>query len=95
MALNKARLRQLHRILAPIMIFPVLLTLFTGVFYQMASVSGNGSEYLWLLDLHQGKFGSIDLQIIYPFLNAIGLLTLAITGIIMWWQIPKKRRIRE
>ena len=91
MAINKVRTRKLHRMLAPIMVLPLLLTLITGSLFQMAVVSGKTSEFIWLLDLHRGKFGSINLDKIYPFLNAIGLLTLLITGIIMWFQIPSRR----
>ncbi len=84
MALNKVRLRQLHASLAPIMILPLLLTLITGSLFQIASVSGNGGEFYWLLEFHKGKFGLINLEKIYPFLNATGLLTMVITGSLMW-----------
>ncbi|WP_071518203.1 hypothetical protein [Geitlerinema sp. PCC 9228] len=90
--INKARLRRLHSTLAPIMMLPLLLTLITGSAYQWAILNGKSGDWLWLLDLHRGKFGSIDLTSIYPFLNALGLLTLVITGVIMWWQLPKRRR---
>ena len=91
MPINKARLRKLHRNFAPIMIFPLLLTLITGSFFQMAVVSGKGEDFFWLLDFHRGKFGVINLENVYPFFNALGLLTMIITGIIMWWQIPSRR----
>ncbi|QIZ73205.1 PepSY domain-containing protein [Oxynema aestuarii AP17] len=91
MLINKARLRQLHRTLAPIMVFPLLLTLITGFAFQFAALNDKSSEFLWLLDLHRGKFGRIDLQMIYPFLNGLGLLTLVMTGVLMWLQIPPRR----
>lgn len=91
MKLNLAKTRKLHRFLAPILCFPLLLTLFTGVFFQMAALSGQGSEFLWLLDFHRGNFGQIKLEFIYPFLNALGLLTMLITGILMWLKFPKRR----
>lgn len=94
MAINKVRTRNLHRMLAPIMVLPLLLTLITGSLFQMAVVSGKTNEFIWVLDLHRGKFGSINLDKIYPFLNALGLLTLLITGIIMWFQIPSRRAKR-
>ena len=86
--------RKLHATLAPIMALPLLITLTTGLFYQMALVSGNGGDYLWLLALHRGKLFALDLSTIYPFLNALGLLTLLITGFTMWWQTYKRRRRR-
>ncbi len=92
MALNKARVRSLHRWFAPVMALPLLLTLLTGMAFQMASVTGKASDFLWLLDLHQGKFGPLNLRVLYPFLNGLGLLTLMITGILMWWQTKRRKR---
>ncbi|ESA33739.1 hypothetical protein N836_20155 [Leptolyngbya sp. Heron Island J] len=45
-----------------------------------------------MLDLHRGKFGIINLEFIYPILNALGLLTLVITGLLMWINMPVRRR---
>jgi len=73
------------------MAFPLLLTIVTGFGFQLAVTTGNTQEFLWLLDLHRGKFGSINLENIYPFLNAIGLFILLTTGIWMWLQIPRHR----
>ncbi|NEP54739.1 MAG: PepSY domain-containing protein [Moorea sp. SIO3C2] len=90
MAINRFRLRQLHAWFAPIMVLPVLLTVITGSLFQVAVLTDKSSEFIWLLELHKGKFGSINLQMIYPFLNAFGLLTLAITGISMWFQTRRR-----
>lgn len=92
MATNKARLRHLHYILAPIMFLPIFLTAITGSLFQIAVTTGNSENYLWLLELHRGKFGVINLELIYPFINAFGVLFLAITGIVMWLQINRKFR---
>ena len=92
MAINKARLRQLHAALAPIMALPLVLTLLTGMSFQMAIASDKGNEFLWLLELHRGKFGQLNLEGIYPFLNALGLLTLIITGIFLWFQTKERGR---
>ena len=88
--INKARIRQLHSQLAPIMVLPLLLTLITGSLFQVAAVTGKGDDFLWLLEWHRGKFGRINLEMIYPFLNAFGLLMLATTGITMW--LPTRPR---
>ncbi|EAZ88266.1 hypothetical protein [Crocosphaera chwakensis] len=85
--INKTYLRQLHYKFAPLMIFPLLLTVITGSLFQVAVVTGNANNFVWLLELHRGKFGRINLEIIYPFLNGFGLLMLGITGVIMWLQI--------
>lgn len=91
MKFNQLRLRQLHRALVPIMVLPLLLTLTTGVLFQFAVMSDRATDFIWLLDLHRGKFGQINLDFVYPFLNALGLLTLLITGVLMWLKTPSKR----
>ncbi|AFY54338.1 hypothetical protein Riv7116_1794 [Rivularia sp. PCC 7116] len=90
MALNKARIRQLHSLFAPIMLLPAILSLITGSLFHIAVISGKTEEFLWLLEWHRGKFGRINLEMIYPFLNAFGLLMLAVTGIIMWFQTRRR-----
>ncbi|MBV6623024.1 MAG: PepSY domain-containing protein [Rivularia sp. (in: Bacteria)] len=93
MLFNKARMRQVHSLLAPIILLPVILTLITGSLFQIAVITGKSEEFLWLLEWHRGKFGRINLEIIYPFVNAFGLLMLAITGITMWFQTrPRKNK---
>lgn len=92
MANNKIRLRQLHRTLAPIMVLPLLLTLITGTLYQLADLFDRGADFAWLIEVHKGHFGNLNLSIIYPFLNALGLLTMLITGILMWLQIRRPQR---
>ena len=89
--LNLGRVRALHRALAPILCFPLLLTLTTGVGFQMMALDGKGDRYLWLLEAHRGRFGQVNLEWIYPFLNALGLLTLLITGLLMWFTFPSRR----
>ena len=91
MAINKVRLRRLHATLVPFMALPLLLTLLTGMMFHIAVLSDKGGDFYWLLELHRGKFGRLDLGIIYPFLNAFGLLTLVVTGTIMWIQLPRQR----
>ncbi len=90
MAINKARIRQLHSWFAPLMLFPIFLTSTTGSLFQVAVITGKSEDFLWLLSWHRGKFGRINLEMIYPFLNAFGLLVLAVTGITMWFQTRKR-----
>ncbi|MDJ0511549.1 MAG: PepSY domain-containing protein [Crocosphaera sp.] len=84
--INRTYLRQLHHKIAPLMIFPLLLTVLTGTLFQVAVVTGKSGDFIWLLDLHRGKFGRINLEMIYPFLNGFGLLMLGVTGVIIWLQ---------
>lgn len=53
MRMYQARLRQLHRALAPIMILPILLTLITGSVYQMVDIGGNAGDFNWVTRLAQ------------------------------------------
>jgi uncharacterized iron-regulated membrane protein len=92
MRIYQARLRKLHRVLAPVMLLPILLTLITGSIYQIVDMGGKGGNFDWLLDWHKGHFGILNLEMIYPFLNALGLLILAITGISMWVQMRRPSR---
>jgi hypothetical protein len=93
MRFNHHYLRKIHRYFAPIMVLPMLLTLLTGSLFQVAILTGKSENFLWLLDIHRGKFGTLDLTWLYPFLNAFGILILLVTGIIVWLQVPlpKKR----
>ena len=95
MRINPARFRQLHRATAPIMILPLLLTLITGSLYQIADLGGKPGDFDWLLDLHKGHFGNLNLEIIYPFLNAFGLLVLVVTGISLWLRTRRNPRQRS
>ena len=86
------KLKKLHSFVAPIVIVPIILTLITGSVYQLFDLAGNGDSVDWLLDLHKGHFGPVNLEVVYPFLNALGLLFMAITGGTMWLDL---RRIRS
>lgn len=95
MAINRVRLRQLHKALVPFMVLPLLLTLTTGTLFQFAVAGDRANDFLWLLDLHRGKFGQVNLEFLYPVLNALGLLTLIVTGSIMWFQSPSRKQGRS
>ncbi len=87
-------IRHLHRTLAPIMLLPLLLTVITGVVYQIVDLAGKGDSFDWLLDWHKGHFGALNLEVIYPFLNAFGLCVLLFTGMSLWLHMrrPSKKR---
>lgn len=87
----KLNLRRLHRALAPLMCVPLVLTVTSGMLFQIAATNQQGDQFLWLLDLHRGKFGRFNLETVYPYLNGLGLLTLVLTGTLMWLQLPSKR----
>lgn len=89
---KSSQFRQFHRALAPIMALPLLLSAITGSIYQITDLSGN--EVKWLLEMHKGNFGILKLEVIYPFLNALGLLALLATGTSMWLQMRRGQRQR-
>jgi hypothetical protein len=92
--MNAYKIRQLHRALVPFVVLPLLITLTTGTAFQFAVAANRAEDFLWLLDLHRGKFGSVNLELIYPILNALGLLTLIITGLFMWLNTTMRRRTK-
>ena len=89
---KSSQFRQFHRAIAPTMALPLLLSAVTGSIYQITDLSGN--EAKWLLEMHKGNFGILKLEVIYPFLNALGLLALLATGTLMWLQTQRSRRQR-
>ncbi|MEL6469366.1 MAG: PepSY domain-containing protein [Cyanobacteria bacterium J06623_4] len=93
MAISKAQIRKWHRSIAPIMVLPLVLTAITGTTFQLAVNSGKAADFFWLLQIHKGHYGPVNLSFIYPFLNGIGLLVLVFTGLTMWLQTrrPKKK----
>lgn len=90
MKINANTIRKLHRFLAPIMILPILLTVITGVIFQIGELGGFEDKLSWAIHWHKGDFGYIDFQKSFPFLNALGLLFLTFTGISMWWKSRPK-----
>ncbi|MGB3293562.1 MAG: PepSY domain-containing protein [Phormidesmis sp.] len=95
MTINRVRLRRLHKALVPFMVLPLLLTLTTGTLFQFAVAGDRANDFLWLLDFHRGKFGQINLEFVYPIFNALGLLTLIVTGSIMWFYTPRQKQNRQ
>ena len=67
--------RRIHRWLVPIAAAPLLITAGTGSLYSLLLAQDN--DAFWLLKLHTGKFGWINLQPIYPIL--LGGLTIVVT----------------
>ena len=95
MKITATQLRKFHRILAPIMILPVLFTVATGVIFQIAELGGFEDQFRWIIHWHKGNFGYLDFQKSYPFLNAAGLLFLSITGISMWFRTRHSSKVNS
>ncbi|MFM8675330.1 MAG: hypothetical protein ACKOCA_10035 [Vulcanococcus sp.] len=73
------RSRRLHRLLVPLAAAPLALTSLSGGIYG-TTLSFN-IDAPWLLRLHTGNFGVINLQPFYSPLLAILTLVLVISGV--------------
>jgi hypothetical protein len=68
------RARRLHRLLVPIATLPLAITALSGALY--GTILTFNIDAPWLLRLHTGNFGLVNLQPYYSPL--IGLLTLVV-----------------
>ena len=68
--------RRLHRWLVPIAAAPLLLTAVSGSLYSL--LLEQGIDAFWLLKIHTGRFGWLNLQPAYPLL--LGALTIIVTA---------------
>lgn len=68
------RARRLHRLLVPIAALPLAITALSGALY--GTILTFNIDAPWLLRLHTGNFGLVNLQPFYAPL--IGLLTLVV-----------------
>ncbi len=69
------RARKVHRWLVPIAAFPLLITAGTGSLYSL--LLEQEIDAFWLLKIHTGNFGVLNLQPVYPIL--LGALTVIVT----------------
>ena len=75
----RRRSRKIHRIVVPIAVAPIVLVSLSGALY--GSLINLNIEVPWLLKVHTGNFGILNLQ---PFYSPVlGLLTIivAVSGI--------------
>ena len=81
--------RKIHRLLVPIAAAPLLLTALTGSIYS--GLLEQGIDAFWLLKIHSGRFGPLNLQPYYSVL--LGLLTLVVnvSGVALWLPRPKAK----
>lgn len=68
--------RRVHRSLVPLAALPLLLTALSGSLY--GALSAQGIEAFWLMKLHTGNFGLLNLQPWYS--SILALLTLFVIG---------------
>lgn len=68
------RFRSVHRLLVPIAAAPLLLTAASGTLYSL--LLQQGIDAFWLLGIHTGRFGPLNLQPYYALV--LGVLTLVV-----------------
>jgi len=73
---SQRQARRIHRWLVPIAAAPLLVTAITGSLYSV--LLEQGIDAFWLLKIHTGQFGAVNLQPFYPIL--LGLLTILVTA---------------
>ncbi|CAK23435.1 hypothetical protein [Synechococcus sp. CS-197] len=72
---RQRKARKVHRWLVPIAALPLLITAGTGSLYSL--LLEQGIDAFWLLKIHTGNFGVVNLQPIYSLL--LGVLTIIVT----------------
>ena len=80
-------LRRLHRLIVPVAAVPLLVTSLSGSVYS--GLLDQGIDAFWLLKLHTGRFGPINLQPYYSVI--LGLLTIALIVSGVSLLLPKRR----
>ena len=82
--------RRVHRWVVPIAAAPLLITAGTGSLYSL--LLEQNIDAFWLLKLHTGQFGWLNLQPVYPIL--LGALTVVVTvsGLTMWLRPAHTKR---
>tara|TARA_A100001035_G_scaffold214160_1_gene173916 strand:+ start:169 stop:477 length:309 start_codon:yes stop_codon:yes gene_type:complete len=87
--------RQFHKALAPWVFLPLFISTLTGLFYRVSKdlLGFSRDEVHWLMSLHEGEWLGKNGELIYVFLNSLGLLWMLITGFQMFSKkisFPKK-----
>ncbi|MDP7994552.1 MAG: hypothetical protein RAK21_06275, partial [Synechococcus sp. SP2 MAG] len=72
---SQRQARRVHRWLVPLAAAPLLITASTGSLYSL--LLERNIDAFWLLKLHTGQFGWLNLQPFYPIL--LGVLTIVVT----------------
>jgi len=80
-------LRRVHRVIVPVAAVPLLVTSLSGSVYS--GLLDQGIDAFWLLKLHTGRFGPINLQPYYSVI--LGLLTIALIVSGVSLILPKRR----
>ena len=80
--------RKIHRLLVPIAAAPLLLTALSGSIYS--GLLEQGIDAFWLLKIHTGRFGPINLQPYYSVITGLMTLVITFSGISLMLQKTRK-----
>lgn len=80
--------RRLHRLLVPVAAVPLLLTALSGSLYS--GLLDQGIDAFWLLKLHTGRFGPVNLQPYYSVVLGLFTAVLMVSGTLLW--LPSRAR---
>lgn len=76
--------RKVHRIVVPVAVVPIILVSLSGALY--GSLINLNVELPWLLKVHTGNFGFINLQPFYSPILGVLTLVVAFSGIPLLFQ---------
>ena len=84
-------LRRVHRVIVPLAAVPLLVTSLSGSVYS--GLLDQGIDAFWLLKLHTGRFGPINLQPYYSVILGLLTIVLIVSGVSLL--LPKRRDQRS
>ena len=73
--------RKLHRWVVPLAAAPLLLTAASGSLYSL--LLEQGIDAFWLLKIHTGRFGPLNLQPYYAVVLGVLTLVAVVSGLVM------------
>ena len=80
--------RVIHRAVVVVAALPLLITSATGSIYSL--LLEQGIDAFWLLKIHTGRFGVINLQPYYSWLLGVVTLLAIGSGLLLLWGRPKR-----
>ena len=80
--------RRLHRWLVPIAAAPLLFTAGTGSLYSL--LLEQDIDAFWLLKIHTGDFGPINLQPIYSVILGVLTVVVTVSGLVLLIRMPAR-----
>ena len=80
--------RRLHRWLVPIAGVPLLLTAGSGSIYSL--LLEQNIDAFWLLKIHTGNFGAINLQPIYSVMLGVLTVVVTVSGLVLLIRPPAR-----